>query len=164
MKTNRDKVAQDMNERYAAYKAKVADVQAKQKIMQDPILTEEGRAKAKAEYDNLVKEVRFMEQEISEFQQRRSMQLRQEDMDLQKGIYQEIVDIVQKKSKDDAYDFVFDKSRTGLNGVPTLLHHKGATDFTDEVIVELNKAAPAADTTKKEDDSKDADKKKDSKK
>jgi outer membrane protein len=143
MKVNRDKVAQDMNERYSAFKAKVADVQAKQKVSQDPILTEDGKAKARAEYESLVKEVRFMEQEISEFQQRRSMQLRQEDMELQKGLFQEIVAAVQAKSKADGYDVVLDKSRGAANGVPTVLHHAGATDFTDEVIVELNKNAPA---------------------
>ena len=155
MKGNRDKVAQDMNERYAAYKAKVADVQTKQRSTQDPILTQEGRAKAQAEFNNLLKEVRSMEQEISEFQQRRAMQLRQEEMDLQKGIYQEIVEIVQKKAKADNYDFVFDKSGAGINSVPVLLHYKGATDFTDEVIVELNKNASAGGTAKSDDSKED---------
>ncbi len=151
MKGNRDKVAQDMNERYAAYKTKVADVQTAQKKGQDPILTPEGRAKAQADFNVLLKEVRSMEQEISEFQQRRSMQLRQEEMDLQKGIYQEIAEVVQKKAKADNYDFVFDKSGAGINSVPILLHHKGATDFTDEVVVELNKNAPASGSAKGED-------------
>jgi outer membrane protein len=143
MKGNRDKVTQDMNERYSAYKTKLADVQSKQKATQDPILTAEGRAKAQAELGSLVKEVRSMEQEIQEFQQRRSLQLRQEEADLERNLYVEIAAVVKKKSETDSYDFVFDKSGGGMNRVPVLLHHKNAIDFTDEVIVELNKGAGA---------------------
>jgi outer membrane protein len=38
---------------------------------------------------------------------------------------------------------VFDKSGVGMSSVPLLLYYKDATDFTDEVIVDLNKNAPA---------------------
>jgi len=148
MKGNRDKVAQDMNERYTAYKAKMADVQKLQKEVSDPILTQEGRAKAGASLQNLAKEVRSMEQEISDFQQRSAMKLRQEENDLQRDLYAEIADVVKRKAEADGFDFVFDRSGMSITSSPVLLYSKGATDFTDQIIVELNKnagSAPKAD-------------------
>ncbi len=141
MKGNRDKVAQDMNERYTAYKAKMADVQKLQKEANDPILTQEGRAKASVSLQNLAKEVRSMEQEINDFQQRSAMKLRQEENDLQRDLYAEIADVVKRKAEADGYDFVFDRSAMSITSSPVLLYSKGATDFTDQIIVELNKNA-----------------------
>jgi outer membrane protein len=141
MKGNRDKVAQDMNERYTAYKSKMADVQKLQKEVSDPILTQEGRAKAGASLQNLAKEVRSMEQEIQDFQQRSAMKLRQEENDLQRNLYLEIADVVKRKAEADNFDFVFDRSGMSITSSPVLLYSKGATDFTDQVIVELNKNA-----------------------
>lgn len=154
MKGNRDKVAQDMNERYSAYKTKVADVQKLQKEASDPILTQEGRAKAGAGLQNLIKEVRSLEQEINEFQQRSAMKLRQEEADRQRDLYAEIVDVVKRKAEADGFDFVFDKSGASLNSSPVLVYSKGATDVTDQVIVELNKNAGTA--TKAEPEKKEA--------
>lgn len=143
MKTNKDKAMSEMNERFATYKNLLNDVQKKQKEAQDPILTQEGRAKAGAEFQDKLKEARALEQEINEFQQRRSMQLKQEEMQLQKGLYDEIVAVVKDKSKSGSYDLVFDKSGVSMTTVPVLLFYKDATEFTDEIIVELNKNAPA---------------------
>lgn len=151
MKGNKDKAMSEMNERFATYKNLLNEVQKKQKEAQDPILTQEGRAKAGAEFQDKLKEARALEQEINEFQQRRSMQLKQEEMQLQKGLYDEIVAVVKDKSKSSGYDLVFDKSGVSMTTVPVLLYYKDATEFTDEVIVELNKNAPA-DSGKKDKD------------
>jgi len=153
MKSNKDKAMTEMNERFATYKTLLNDVQKKQKESQDPILTQEGRAKSGAEFQEKLKEARALEQEINEFQQRRSMQLKQEEMQLQKGLYDEIVAVVKDKSKTAGYDLVFDKSGVSMTTVPVLLYYKDATEFTDEVIVDLNKNAPA-DSGKKDEDKK----------
>jgi outer membrane protein len=153
MKSNKDKAMTEMNERFATYKTLLNDVQKKQKESQDPILTQEGRAKSGAEFQEKLKEARALEQEINEFQQRRSMQLKQEEMQLQKGLYDEIVAVVKDKSKTAGYDLVFDKSGVSMTTVPVLLYYKDATEFTDEVIVDLNKNAPA-DSGKKEEEKK----------
>ncbi len=158
MKGNKDKAMSEMNERFATYKNLLNEVQKKQKEAQDPILTQEGRAKAGAEFQDKLKEARALEQEINEFQQRRSMQLKQEEMQLQKGLYDEIVAVVKDKSKSSGYDLVFDKSGVSMTTVPVLLYYKDATEFTDEVIVELNKNAPA-DSGKKDADSEPSTKK-----
>jgi len=87
-------------------------------------------------------------------QQRRAQQIRQEEVQLQQGLYGEIVAVVKDKAKNGGFDFAFDKSGLGITQVPVLLYYKDATDFTDEVIVELNKNAPA-DSGKKEEPKKE---------
>ena len=151
IKENKEKAQTDLNERYSVYKNLMNDAQKIAKESQDPIVTAAVRAKKSAELQDKQKELRALEQEISEFQQRRTMQLKQEEVQLQRGLYDEIVTIVKDKSKSVGYDFVFDKSGVGMTSVPILLYYKDATDFTDEVIVELNKnaaAAPKADAPK----------------
>jgi outer membrane protein len=88
--------------------------------------------------------VRALEQEIGDFQNRRQGQLKQEDVQIRKGLYDEILVVVKDKAKADGYDFVFDKSGVSLSTVPVLLYYKDAVDFTDEVVVEMNKDAGSA--------------------
>lgn len=159
IKGNKDKAMTEMNERYATYKTLTAEALKIGKEAQDPILTQDARAKAQMQYQDKVKEVNNLTQENDEFQRRRSMQLRQEEMELQKGIYEEIVAVVKDKSKAGGYDLVFDKSGVSMNTVPVLLSFKDAVDFTDEVIVELNKNAPPESAKKEEEKPKAAEEK-----
>lgn len=143
MKANKDKAASEMQEQYDTYKNLQSQLQKKQKESQDPILTQDARAKSLADFQTTLKEARALEQQITEFQQRRAQQIRQEEVQLQQGLYGEIVAVVKDKAKTGGFDFAFDKSGLGITQVPVLLYYKDATDFTDEVIVELNKNAPA---------------------
>ncbi len=142
-KENVDKAQREVNERWSVYKNLLGEIQKLQKEAQDPIINNEGRAKKGAELNDKAKELRALEQEIGEFQNRRQGQLKQEDLQIRKGLYDEILSIVKDKAKADGYDFVFDKSGISLTTVPVLLFYKDAVDFTDQIIVELNKNAPA---------------------
>lgn len=141
-KDNFEKAQREVNERWSVYRNLLGEVQKLQKDTQDPILSAEQRAKKNADLNEKGKELRALEQEIGEFQQRRSGQLKQEDMQIRKGLYDEILAVVKDKAKTDAYDFVFDRSGVSMSQVPVLLYYKDAVDFTDQVIVELNKNAP----------------------
>jgi outer membrane protein len=142
-KGNVEKATQEVNERWAVYKNLLGEIQKLQKVTQDPILTADERAKKGNELQEKAKEARALEQEIGEFQNRRQGQLKQEDVQIRKGLYEEILSVVQAKAKTDGYDFVFDKSGVSLSTVPVLVYYKDAVDFTDEVVVELNKNAGA---------------------
>jgi outer membrane protein len=133
-----------MNDRWSVYKNLMNDMQKLKKDASDPIMTPDARAKKAAEFEDKGKELRALEQEIGEAQNRRSGQLKQEDMQIRKGIYDEILVVVRDKSKSEGYDFVFDKSGMSLSTVPILIYYKDAVDITDQIIVELNKSAPAA--------------------
>lgn len=143
-KGNLDKAQKEMNDRWSVYKNLMTDMQKLKKEASDPIMTGEARQKKAVEFEEKGKELRTLEQEIGEAQNRRSSQLKQEDMSIRKGIYDEILVVVREKSKTEGYDFVFDKSGMSLSTVPVLIYYKDAVDITDQVIVELNKAAPAA--------------------
>ncbi|MBX7209050.1 MAG: OmpH family outer membrane protein [Verrucomicrobiaceae bacterium] len=149
-KDNVDKAQREVNERWSVYKNLLGEIQKLQKETQDPIVNNETKAKKGAELQDKAKELRALEQEIGEFQNRRQGQLKQEDLQIRKGLYDEIITVVKDKAKADGYDFVFDKSGISLTTVPVLLYYKDAVDFTDQVIVELNKDAPP-DTGKKAD-------------
>ena len=144
MKSNKDKALSEINERIGVYKSLLSEAQKIGQASQDPILAPDARAKKQAEFVEKQKEVRALEQDMTEFQQRRQNQLRQEEVQLQRGLYEEIVGVVREKSKADGLDFVFDKTGVSMSTVPVLLYYKDAEDITDKVIVELNKNAPAA--------------------
>ncbi len=144
-KENLEKAQKDMNERWSVYKNLMNDMQKLKKVASDPIMSNEARAKKAAEFEDKAKELRTLEQEIGETQNRRQNQLKQEDQDIRKGLYSEILVVVKDKAKADGYDFLFDKSGLGLSTVPLLVYYKegDVVDVTDLVIVELNKDAPA---------------------
>jgi outer membrane protein len=143
-KANVEQATQEVNERWEVYKTMMGEIQKLQQRAQDPILSADERAKLGAELQEKAKEIRSLEQQIGEFQNRRQAQLKQEDVQIRKGLYEEILEVVKEKAAADDYDFVFDKSGVSLSTVPVLLHFKDAGDFTAEVVVELNKNAGAA--------------------
>ncbi|TDU70676.1 periplasmic chaperone for outer membrane proteins Skp [Prosthecobacter fusiformis] len=143
-KGNVDKAQKEMNDRWAVYKNLMNDMQKLKKEASDPIMTPDARAKKAAEFEEKGKELRTLEQEIGEQQNRRSSQLKQEDVQIRRGIYDEILVVVRDKAKVEGYDFIFDKSGMSLSTVPVLIYYKDAVDITDQIVVELNKAAEAS--------------------
>ncbi|MEQ1748987.1 MAG: OmpH family outer membrane protein [Prosthecobacter sp.] len=146
-KGNLDKAQKEMNDRWSVYKNLMTEMQKLKKEASDPIMNQDARQKKAIEFEEKAKELRALEQEIGEAQNRRSSQLKQEDMSIRKGIYDEILVVVREKSKTENYDFVFDKSGMSLSTVPMLVYYKDAVDITDQIVVELNKTAPASAAT-----------------
>lgn len=144
-KGNVDKAQAEMNDRWAVYKTLMDDMQKLKKAASDPIMTQDARAKKVAEFENKGQELRALEQEIGEQQNRRSSQLKQEDVQIRRGIYDEILVVVRDKAKTEGYDFIFDKSGMSLSTVPVLIYYKDAVDITDQIVVELNKGADATE-------------------
>jgi len=146
LQENATKAKEELNERFSALKKLNDEVEKAAKEAQDPILSEEMRNKKRSEVQTKAQEFKSLERDIADFRQRREGQLQSEGMQQRKGLYEEILKVVNEKAKADAYDLVFDKSGLGALGLPFLIHAKeGVTqDFTAEVIVELNKNAPAS--------------------
>ncbi len=142
-KANVDKAQKEMSDKWEGYKGLMNEMQKLRKEASDPILTQAARAKKAAEFDEKAKELRTREQEIGEQQNRRSGQLKQEDVQIRRAIYDEILVVVRDKAKGEGYDFVFDKSGMSLSTVPVLIYYKDAVDITDQIIAELNKNAGA---------------------
>lgn len=142
-KGNVDKAQKEMNDRWTVYKNLMGEMQKLKAEASDPIMTPDARAKKAAQFEEKGKELRSLEQSIGEQQNRRTSQLKQEDVQIRRGIYDEILVVVRDKAKTEGYDFVFDRSGMSLSTVPVLIYYKDAVDITDQIIVELNKSAPA---------------------
>lgn len=145
LQENAAKAKEELSERMSALKKLADDLEGIRKEAQDPVRSEEIRAKKRSEFESKANEMRSLDKDIQEFRQRREQQLQQEGMQQRKGLYDEILKTVTEKAKADGYDLVFDKSGVSASLMPFLIHAKeGVTvDFTPEVIVELNKGAPA---------------------
>ena len=147
-KGNVEKAQKEMNDRWAVYKGLMDTMQKLKKEISDPISSPDVRNKKAGEFEEKAREARALEQEITEAQNRRTNQLKQEDVEIRRDLYAEIVAVVRDHAKAQGFAFVFDKTGASLSTVPVLLYYKDAADITDQVIVELNKkrdAAPAAD-------------------
>ncbi|MFN7563358.1 MAG: OmpH family outer membrane protein [Prosthecobacter sp.] len=144
-KGNYNKAAGEMRERQDAYKKLTSDMQQLDKKARDTILTPDQRQKAIAELNEKMKEARALEAEMQEFAERRIGQLKQEDMKIRQTLYEEISTVVRDHALKSGYDMVFDKTGVSLSTVPIVIFVKetAATDITSQVIVELNKNAPA---------------------
>ncbi len=90
-----------------------------------------------------------MEREISDFRQTRERQLQEQLMRMREGIVKEITDVVMEKVKANNLDLVFDKSGMSINGVPVVMYSHDNVDFTNDVIVVLNKPGRATALTTK---------------
>ena len=145
LQDNVSKAKEEINERFATYKNLMGEITKLDKERQDPVLSAEARGKKEAEFRNKAQELRSLEQDINEFKGRRQQQIDEEQRQQAKALYDDIIKAVNAKSEKAGYDMVFDKSNLGLGGVPFMVFSKpGAVeDFTAEVIVELNKDAPA---------------------
>lgn len=142
---NAAKAKEELTERFSALKKLNDEVEKLAKESQDPVLGEQERAKKRAEAQTKAQEFKSLERDIAEFRQRREQQIQQQGMEQRRELYTEILKVVKEQSEVGKYDLVFDKSGLGALGLPFLIHSKEgvAKDFTSDVIVELNKNAPA---------------------
>jgi outer membrane protein len=120
-------------------------MQSLEKAARDTILTPDQRQKKIAELNEKLKEARALEMEMQEFAERRIGQLKQEDMKIRQTLYEEITKAVRDHALKTGYDMIFDKTGVSLSTVPVLVFVKDGSipDVTNEIIVELNKDAPA---------------------
>ncbi len=146
LQENQAKAKEEMAERFTTMKKLNDELEKIRKEASDPVLNEEIRNKKRSQFESKAQEMRSLDQQIGEFKQRREQQLQQEGMQQRKGLYDDIVKAVTEKSNTEGFDLVFDKSGLSAFGLPLLLHAKeGVTqDFTEAVISQLNKDAPAA--------------------
>jgi outer membrane protein len=67
-KGNLDKAQKEMNDRWSVYKNLMTDMQKLKKEASDPIMTQDARQKKAVEFEEKAKDLRALEQEISEAQ------------------------------------------------------------------------------------------------
>jgi outer membrane protein len=137
----------EYDDRADGYKKALDEINTLNKQLDAPALSSDAKSQKAKERDDKIANIKNMEREITEFRQTRERQLQEQAMRMREDIVKEISTVVMDKVKASNMDLVFDKSGMSLNGVPVLMYSRDNTDFTTDVISELNK--PGREGTEK---------------
>ena len=133
----------DLDGRLETLKSNMEAINKLEADAKKPELTPDKQQAAIRTRDEKINEVRNLDREIGEFRQTRERQLQEQFMRMRGDIVQDIMKIVDAKVKAEGFELVFDKSGQGISQVPVVLYSAASMDFSDSVITELNKNAPA---------------------
>ena len=133
----------DLDGRLETLKSNMEEINKLEADAKKTELTPEKREAAMRTREEKINEVRNLDREIGEFRQTRERQLQEQFMRMRGDIVQDIMKVVDAKVKAEGFELVFDKSGQGISQVPVVLYSAPAMDFSDGLITELNKNAPA---------------------
>ena len=135
-------IQQDLELRRAKLRDLTKQLEEIKKLATDPSVTPEFQRVKTEEYKQKFQEAKALEKDIEIVGAQKRGQLKAELERVFRGIRDEVITIVNEKSRENAFELVFDKSGIGLGGSPLLLYSKDAIEFTSTVLDELNKDAP----------------------
>jgi outer membrane protein len=133
----------DLDGRLETLKSNMEAINKLEADAKKPELTPDKQQAAIRTRDEKINEVRNLDREIGDFRQTRERQLQEQFMRMRGDIVQDIMKIVDAKVKAEGFELVFDKSGQGISQVPVVLFSAPSMDFSDSLITELNKNAPA---------------------
>ena len=133
----------DLDGRLETLKANMEEINKLEADTKKPELAADKKEAAIKQRDEKIAEVRNLDREIGEFRQTRERQLQEQFMRMRGDIVQDIMKVVDAQVKSEGYELVFDKSGQGTSQVPVVLFSRPDMDFSDKVIADLNKSAPA---------------------
>ncbi len=139
----RARIQKENNERLEAIRAIEEELQKGKKQLEDPSLNEAKKQELFKAFQTKNQEGIALDRERREYLQRRNAALGDKMNQRMKAILEEIRKVVDEQAKGEDFDYVFDRSGTGANGVQLLVYAKDANDITTAVITKLNKDAPA---------------------
>lgn len=119
-----EKIKGDVDEKAKAFKAAKEEFEKKQAVMDD-------NAKKKR-----LKELQDMQQEGEKLLMESNTKLNKLSNELSGPLVQKILEIVKRIGRDDKYDYVFEREKSGL------VYGNEKEDLTKRVIEELNKVSP----------------------
>ena len=143
----RNEAKGELEERMDTYKKNLDAINKLNDDIQKPALSTEAKTAKTKERDDKIQETDSLKREITEFQSTREKQLQEQAVRMRNGIVEEITKLVLVKVKTENYDVVMDRSGLSLNGVPILIFAKDGLDFSDEIIIQLNKNKPTDDAS-----------------
>lgn len=139
----RAKIQKENNERLTRIRELEDELQGLRKRLEDPSISDKKKQELYKEFQVKSQEGVALDRERREYLQRRNTALNEKMVQRMRGILEEIRKLVEEHAKSDDFDYVFDKSGMSTSQVPFLLYTKDATDMTSDLLVELNKDAPA---------------------
>lgn len=138
----RNAAKQELDDRLDTYKKNMDQINKLNEDLGKSELSKDKKDEISKKRDDIINETKNLEKEIGEFRQSREKQLQDQAMRMRNGIVEEITKLVQDKVKTENFDIVLDRSGSSLNGVPIVLFARDNMDFSDDVIVQLNKNKP----------------------
>ncbi len=109
----------------------------------NPAATAEAKAKATAEAQKVMEDIRRKQGEVQSFQQNTRNSLQQRIKNFQALMIEEISKIAVDVAKKKGATLLIDKSGPSLLGVSNIVYVDASYDITDEVLTEINKGRPA---------------------
>jgi len=140
----RARIQKENDERLERIREIEAELQTGKKQLEDPSLNDKKKAELYKKFQTKNQEGIALDRERREFLQRRNAALGDKMNQRMRGIIDELRKLVEEQSKADGYDYVFDSSGKGANGIEVLIFSKDANDITASVLAKLNVDAPAA--------------------
>lgn len=111
----------------------------------DTMISDSERASRKAKADSKLDEVKSYDTELRTYEQQANDKLSLDQQRMMDLLMQDIQTAINAKAKAAGYTLVVDTSARVANGANTLvvLYSNGENDITDEIVKQLNAAAPA---------------------
>jgi len=113
-----------------------------------PELSEKAKAEKSKALNEKLQALGTLQREVQEFQQTRERQLSEQSVRSRNVLLEDLNKVIADKVKAGAYDLVLDKSGQSLNAVGILVYSKDSFDFTNDVIVEVNKTSKSSPSKK----------------
>jgi Skp family chaperone for outer membrane proteins len=110
---------------------------------EDQAVSAEERARSKSDATEKLREVKSAGQSIQEYDRASAAKLREKERLRRDDIVKEIRSVLDADAKAGGYTLVLDVSGESANMAPVVLYSSGVNDLTDNLIKELNAAAPA---------------------
>jgi len=110
----------------------------------NPAVTAEAKAKATADAQRMMDDIRRKQNEVQSFQQNTRNSLQQRIKNFRDLMIEEISKIAVDVAKRKGATLLIDKSGPTLIGVSNIIYADSSYDITDEVLKEINKDRPAS--------------------
>jgi outer membrane protein len=108
----------------------------------DPAVSDQERQRRKASADDLLKQLQDRKAAIDQYERQAQMTLADQKQRMRDNILDEINKVVADKARAGGYTLVLDTAAETVNGTPSIVYTSGVSDLTDDVLKQLNVAAP----------------------
>ena len=139
------RIQKGVNERVEAMNRMRQMLQSIAGQLKEEGLSDEKKKNKQREGQLISQEMKMMEREMKAFSHQEKQKVARLKAASMQGIMQEIRQKVEAHSKQQGFDFVFDKSGKNTNQVSFFPYIKDAKDITANMLKDLNKFAPGAD-------------------
>lgn len=145
--TEQDKVKEEINRLNGEGLSLQEQAQSIAEQLNNPVLSEDAKAKITQEARAKVEELRRKQEEMNNLMVSSSESLKKRIMNFRSLLMEEISKVAVEVAKRKGATLVLDKSGPSLLGVPAVLYYDTSYEITEEVLAEINKSKPAGTAT-----------------